>query len=46
MFNKARSKFGIVGDVVNSQMTREIMRDVRDYFDFKRRFKTSTFTWY
>ena len=39
MLNNARRKFGIIGDVVNSQMTREIMRDVRDFHDLKSRFK-------
>ena len=42
MLNKARRKFGIIGDVVNSQMTRELMRDIRDYHDLKSRFKMST----
>lgn len=45
-FNKARTRWAIIGDVENSQMTREIMEDVRDYHYMKSRFRNSTTEWF
>lgn len=45
-YNKERKKWAIIGDVEKSQMTREIMEDVRDYHYMKSRFRNSTLEWW
>ena len=45
-YNKARTKIGIVGDMENSQMTREVAQDITDYLDIKSRFKNISHAWF
>ena len=45
-YNKARRKIGVIGDPDKSQMTREFIRDLRNYHDLKSRFRNATKEWY
>ena len=44
-YNKPRKKFAVIGDVINSQMTREILEDVRTYHEIKGELRNITKAW-